>query len=117
MMKRLFFILIVFCCSCKSEGSDRILLTVKRNYTIPKAAEDVRIAIPWKALTKQMPAALTGVKITDQNFGRGTAYKLVDSNADRVIDFLVIDYKFESTEPIFTFLIEPDQAPTVLNRS
>ena len=117
MMKRLFFILIVFCCSCESEGSDRILLTVKRNYTIPKTTEDVRIAIPWKALTKQMPAALTGVKITDQNFGRGTAYKLVDSNADRVIDFLVIDYKFESTEPIFTFLIEPDQAPTVLNRS
>ncbi|HEU5291566.1 MAG TPA: glycoside hydrolase family 88 protein [Cyclobacteriaceae bacterium] len=111
-MRRLLFILIVCCFSCKSEGSDHVLVTVKRKYPIPKSSEEVKIAIPWKALTKQMPAALMGVKITDQNFGRSVTFKMVDSNGDRAIDFLMINYKFESTEPIFTFLIEPDQAPS-----
>ena len=116
-MKRLLFILVVACFSCKGNGSERLLITVKRNYAIPKTSEDVKIAIRWKELTKRMPGAFTGVKITDQNFGKPVTYKLVDTNADRVYDFLVIHYKFESNEPIFTFLIEPQPAQTVLDVS
>src|SRR5688572_129084 len=100
-------LVLVFCFSCESEGSDKVLITVKRNYLIPKTSEDVQIVIDWKELSRRLPVSKSGIKITDQNFGRGVSYKLVDTNGDKSTDFVVLNYTFGSNEPIFSFLIEP----------
>lgn len=98
-------ILIVFCFSCKSEGSDRILITVKRNYAVPKTSEKVAIAIDWKEISKRLLNTEV-IIVTDQNFGKQVEYNFVDSDNDDSIDFLVLDYTFESNEPVFSFLVK-----------
>lgn len=110
-MRRLSCILILFLCfSCKSEGSDRLLVTVKRNYAIPKTSEDVQILINWNELIQRIPGAESGFKITDQNFGKGVSYKLVDTDNNKSPDYVALNYAFTSNEPIFSFLIEPLKA-------
>src|SRR5688572_9498192 len=113
-MRRFSCILILlFCFSCESEGSDRLLVTVKRNYAIPKTSEDVQIVIDWKELSQRIPSAQSGVKITDQNFGRGVSYKLVDVDNNKSADYAVLNYTFSSNEPIISFLIEPLKVSSV----
>src|SRR5688572_5998600 len=105
---RLFYILILFLCfSCKSEGNDRVLITVKRNYTIPKTSEKVKIAIEWNKIIKALPQLeKSSFVMTDQNFGREVGVRKIDNDGDNKTDFLVLNYEFQSNEPIFTFLIQ-----------
>jgi unsaturated rhamnogalacturonyl hydrolase len=99
--------LFVFSCCSGQDANNRILITVKRNYTIPKTNEPVVVAIDWNELTKRLSnASKSGIQITDQNFTRSVAPRLVDSNNDKKPDYLVFNYTFESNEPVFSFLLE-----------
>lgn len=110
------FLITLFCYSCNGQNRDRVLVAVKRNYTIPKASENVVIAIPWKQLTGRLPQLKSSsLKVTDQNFGKELSYSFFDPNQDKTIDYLLLDYTFESNEPIFTFLIEPSDKETEKN--
>ena len=107
MMKRIVFsFLLVLIFACTSEGGDRVLITVKRNYPAPKISEKALIAVDLNRLRRYFPQLSQSVlKVTDQNFGRSVASRLVDTNNDKNPDLLVWDYTFESNEPIFTFLL------------
>ena len=117
-MRSLLFFLLIFCFSCQGQGSDRVLITVKRNYSIPKTSEKVLIAIDWSKLVNQYPQLKSAsVKVTDQNFGREVNFKLVDVDNNKSYDYLAFDFNFESNEPVFTFLIEPYPQKKVLASS
>ena len=104
----LFFFITLFSCSDNTGDIDRILIAVKRNYAIPRGSEKSVIAIDWKELVKRFPLTeKSGLKITDQNFGKVLNSKRVDTNGDQTPDYFVIEYTFESNEPVFTFLVEP----------
>ncbi len=95
-------------CAGKPDHADRILVTVKRNYTIPKKAESVTIAISWDELTAQLPQLIkSSFTVTDQNFGRELSAKLIDTKNDKNPDYLVLEYSFDSNEPVFSFLVVP----------
>jgi unsaturated rhamnogalacturonyl hydrolase len=106
----LLFLIILFSCSDKVEDTSRILITIKRNYTIPKGSEKSVIAIDWKELVKRLPLATkSSLKITDQNFGTVLNSKRVDTDNDKTSNYLVLEYTFESNEPVFTFLVEASE--------
>ena len=106
-MKRFILLfLICFAYTYESQASDRVIITVKRNYPSPKPAEKSVIAVDLMRLRRYVPQLNQSiVSVTDQNFGRPVASKLVDINNDKIPDILVWDYTFESNEPVFTFLI------------
>ncbi len=107
-MYRLIFIALIFLVSCNKNiaGDERLLITVKRNYTIPKKEEKVSVAIPWKEVVIKLPALKKYFPVvTDQNFGSEVPVKLVDTNGDKAPDYLVLDHTFYSNEPVFTFFI------------
>lgn len=107
MRRLILFFAVCFALACKSEGSDRVLVTVKRNYSIPKTSEKAVISVDLNRLRKYAPQLNQSVlNVTDQNFGKSITSKLIDTNHDKVPDVLVWDYTFESNEPIFTFLVD-----------
>jgi unsaturated rhamnogalacturonyl hydrolase len=117
-MRKLLFFILILSAACKSEGSDRVLITVKRNYSIPKTAEKVFIAVDWNKLLGKCPQLKNGsLKLTDQNFGREVSFKLVDADNNKSYDYLVFDFSFDSNEPIFTFLVESAPQKKVLTAS
>jgi unsaturated rhamnogalacturonyl hydrolase len=108
-MQRLFFIVFVFLISCNQNvaNDNRLLITVKRNYAIPKKDEPVSIAISWKEITNQVPTLKKYLPVvTDQNFGTNVPVKIMDTNGDKTPDYLVFDHTFRSNEPVFTFLVQ-----------
>ena len=106
-MRKLSLLFVLFICfSGVSKGSDRLLVTVKRNYLIPKTSEKVVIAIEWSKLIKQCPQLKTTYfTVTDQNFGEDVSFKIVDIDNNKSYDYLIFDFDFQSNEPVFTFLI------------
>lgn len=106
-MKQLIFLfLITFYFTFSTEGSDKVLITVKRNYPPPKISEKTLIVVDLNKLRRYLPQInQSTVKVTDQNFGKVVGSRLVDTNGDKIPDCLAWDYTFESTEPIFTFLV------------
>jgi unsaturated rhamnogalacturonyl hydrolase len=108
-MSRLLFLAlaVLFACSKPASGPDRVLITVKRNYDIPKRTEPVVVFIPWNELISRAPGVEhTTPVVTDKNFGTGVPVKVVDNNGDQRPDYLVLEYTLNSNEPVFTFLIE-----------
>ena len=105
-MQKIFLLFLLAFCSCSAQDADRVLVTVKRNYTIPKTNEKAQIVIDLHDLFKRLPRVGKGFKITDQNFGRLIPAQLIDATNDKKADYLIFDYTFESNEPIFSFLIE-----------
>lgn len=107
-MYRLLFFVVALALACKPAlDTDSVLITVTRNYEVPKKAEQVVISIPWKDVIKRAPGLQHAMPVvTDRNFGVEVPVKLMDTNNDTSPDFLVLDYGLNSSEPIFTFLIE-----------
>ncbi|MBX2966327.1 MAG: glycoside hydrolase family 88 protein [Cyclobacteriaceae bacterium] len=95
-------------CDSKIAEHDRLLITVKRNYAVPKSAEPVTISIDWKELTTRLPRLKDfSFTVIDQNFGKEVSARLINTGNDKTPDYLVLDYTFNSNEPVFTFLIKP----------
>lgn len=92
---------------CQTKDN-RVLITVKRNYPIPKEKEQVRIIIPWGDLLRYLPD-LKGKypMVTDRNFGKKVSADLVSIDQDSKPEFLVLSHVFESNEPVFSFLLTP----------
>jgi unsaturated rhamnogalacturonyl hydrolase len=109
-MKHVFIVILIIISSCATAQTDPVLVTVKRNYSIPKSSERVTISIDWQRLIFNNPA-LEGSSfvIVDRNFGKTVSGKLVDNSNDKRADYLVFDYTFQSNEPIFSFLIRADK--------
>lgn len=106
-MQRLIFILLIAFvgCAAQTPKHDRLLIAVTRNYAIPKTSESVSIVIEWRELSRRLPSLRTSFTIIDQNFGRAVTPRLVDTNHDKNPDYVVLDYTFESNEPVFAFLL------------
>jgi unsaturated rhamnogalacturonyl hydrolase len=95
-------------CSGTPPKFDRILVAVKRNYTIPKKAETVTVHLKYSDLTGYLPQAATeAIRITDSNFGKRIEPKYIDANNDKSADYLSFEFTFESNEPVFAFLLTP----------
>jgi unsaturated rhamnogalacturonyl hydrolase len=107
-MYRLVFILLVTISSCATASdADRILISAKRNYAIPKNAEAVSIAVEWKSLVTKFPALKNlSFRVTDQHFGKVVSTQVIDINGDKVIDYLLLNHTLGSNEPVFAFLLE-----------
>jgi len=109
-MSRLLFlaVAILVACSRPASGPDQVLITVKRNYDIPKKSEPVVISIAWNELISRAPRiARTTPVVIDKNFGTNVPVKFVDNNNDNKPDYLLLEYTLNSNEPVFTFLIQP----------
>ncbi|MBX2963519.1 MAG: glycoside hydrolase family 88 protein [Cyclobacteriaceae bacterium] len=109
MIQRFVILVLIAVASCKGHTADeRVLVTVKRNYTILKKPEKVTFTVPWKALTEKIPSLnkLT-FSVTDQNFGTTVSCRVVDVNNDKKPDYLMVEHVLESNEPVFAFLIKP----------
>lgn len=107
-MNRFLFLalIVLFACNKPASGPDQVMITVKRNYDIPKKSEAVVISIPWNELISRAPGvASTTPVVTDKNFGAGVPVKLTDTNGDNQPDYLLLEYTLNSNEPVFTFLI------------
>ncbi|MBX2945108.1 MAG: glycoside hydrolase family 88 protein [Cyclobacteriaceae bacterium] len=108
-MYRLLFLALVLLMACNKQASDidSILITVERNYEVPKKSEQVVIFIDWKELIKRAPGVQhTTPVVTDRNFGTEVPVGLIDTDDDKSPDFLILEYTLNSNEPVFTFLIE-----------
>ncbi len=99
-----FFLLIVF--SAPGKELSKLLFTVKRNDE-PKANEKVTLVLDWREVIRRLPAAKTGITLTDWNFGKEVKAVLSDHNQDGVADQIIIHYVFPSNDPVFTFGLQP----------
>ena len=100
-------LLLITGCGVGAGPSDQVIVTVKRNYSpIPKDNDGVVIAISWKDLVAHLPQLKNAPPVvTDRNFGKQVSARTVDTNNDKIVDYLLFDYAFQSNEPIFSFLI------------
>lgn len=108
-MSRLLFLAVAILVACSKPASepDQVLITVKRNYDIPKKPEPVVISIAWNELISRAPRIERATPVvTDKNFGTNVPVKLVDTNSDTKPDYLLLEYTLNSNEPVFTFLIQ-----------
>lgn len=98
--------------SCCAVAGDPLLVTVQRNYApIPKENDRATIAVRWSKLIEHAPELEhKNVIVIDRNFGKAIPSRVVDSNDDKIVDYLVFDYTFQSNEPIFTFLINAGES-------
>lgn len=92
-------------CALALPPAGHTLVTVKRNYTIPKKPEAVALAFDWIALQKQNSKLKKGFQLWEGNFGEQLSYQLVRQADGR--DYVWVDYTFPSNEPVFTFYFEP----------
>jgi unsaturated rhamnogalacturonyl hydrolase len=80
----------------------RVLVSVKRNYAIPKS-EEALIVLDGNKLRGMNPNInLRSMKISDQHFGIDLPYQI--KGDDKTAQILV-PYKFRSDEPVFAFLV------------
>ncbi|HZY78147.1 MAG TPA: glycoside hydrolase family 88 protein [Cyclobacteriaceae bacterium] len=75
---------------------------VTRNYRTRPEKEKAIIVLDWQKLHAQSG----DFDIMDNNFGRKIPKKIIDSNKDRQPDAVVIDYTFESDEPVYSFSVK-----------
>jgi len=100
----LFFTLLIN--SAYSKETSKLLFTVKRNGE-PVANEKATLVLDWNEVIKRLPAAKTGITLTDWNFGKEVKAVFTDLNKDGVADQIIINYIFPSNDPVFTFYIQP----------
>lgn len=101
MLNRIIFALLLITSSAFAQ--EKGLFVVTRNYRIRTFPEKVTIVADYKELQKHKSVPESGdFDIYDGNFGKKLTKKIVDNN------FVVIDYVFESDEPIFSFAVRPN---------
>ena len=99
MSNRLILILIITASSAFAQ--DKAAFIVTRDYRIRPFPEKATIVLDWKALQMQ-----ADFDVTDNNFGKRLTKKIVDNNGDNQPDQVVIDYVFESDEPLYSFSVK-----------
>jgi unsaturated rhamnogalacturonyl hydrolase len=94
---------------CVAQSSDKGLFTVTRSSRLRPEKERATIVADWKQLQSHRIIPESGdFDVTDGNFGRRLSKKIVDTNSDGQPDAVVIDYVFESDEPVFSFSVKPN---------
>jgi unsaturated rhamnogalacturonyl hydrolase len=107
-MKRVAFVIILLLAAdlCIGQTSDKGMFLVTRNYRTRPEKEKATIVLDYKQLQTHKIIPETGdFDVTDGNFGRRLSKKVVDTNSDSQPDAVVIEYVFESDEPIFSFSV------------
>lgn len=119
MLNRILFILLISTCSAFAQ--DKGLFLVTRNYRVRTAPEKVTIVLDSKQLQShgilQPQQELKDFDITDGNFGKRLTKRIVDTNGDGEIDGVVIDYVFESEEPVFSFAVKSNGKPASISKA
>ncbi len=107
MMAFRFLGFLIFMSSCLGKPRpDRLLVTVMRNYNIPKKTEQVTIALPWDSLITHLPALQNHAPVvTDQNFGKPVTARIVSTKNNKHPDYLVLTHTLQSDEPVFAFRV------------
>lgn len=105
-------LLIACATSGNSTGDDRIMLSIRRNYEIPRTPETVTISADWRSISTALNLAPgSGVIIRDHNFGRSITPVYLVGDGGKVPSCVLFEYTFTSTEPVFGFLITPSTEP------
>ncbi len=99
-----FFVLVIH--GVFGKEVSRLLFTVKRNYE-PMANEKAILVLDYNEMIHRLPSAKAGVTIVDSNFGKEVKAIYADHNKDGVADQIIINYVFPSSDPVFTFYIQP----------
>jgi unsaturated rhamnogalacturonyl hydrolase len=104
-------------CAVAQKSPDYSLVTVKRNYAVPKNTEEVQITISWAELLKHNSKLKSGFELWEGHFGKSLSYERVTHSDGK--EYLVIDYTFPSNEPVFTFYFKPSKSklPTAVAKS
>ncbi len=85
-------------------NSDRVVVSVKRNYAMPKT-ESARLVFDWGELKKRLKGLSdTNLTVTDQHFGKQLSVAITSIKPEKV----VFDYAFPSDEPVFAFMISSE---------
>lgn len=117
-MRNLLCILIIgiglyACAEPVKDKEQHILLTVERNYKIPKS-EEIDIVVGWQELSKQLVGVRPAhINIVDQHFGDTVRFSFVRQG--KKIAQLVLHAKIPSKEAIYTFKIENSKPKTEPN--
>lgn len=101
-------ILVAWSCTGKSAEETQVLLTVQRDYPIPKTPETATLSADWKPLAQTLNISREqGVVVRDHNSDKIIAPRYIDTDGDTQVDILAFDYTFSSTEPVFGFFVTP----------
>ena len=105
--------------TCQGAGQDpgRVLVSVRRVYTIPET-ENTKLIFDWLELVKRIPSLKpTNLKVTDQHFGQLLPVQILDENSDGKPDKISFDYTFASAEPVFSFMVSADGKGSSVTKS
>lgn len=108
---------ILVACSCtgKGSGETRVLLTIKRDYSIPKGPETATLSVDCNVLAQSLNLNRgEGVIISDHNAGSTITPRYIDTDGDKAVNFIVFDYTFRSNEPVFAFHISSSRTKVVV---
>lgn len=111
-MSRTRFLIFLLFISCTAHAQDKGLFLVTRDYRTRPFPEKVTIVVDVKELIKHKSIPENAdFDIYDGNFGKKLTKKITDK------DLVVIDYVFDSDEPIFSFSLKPNGKPVSLTSS
>lgn len=98
-----------FAQTAPADRREKGLFIVTRDYKIRPFPEAATIVLEWDQLKNHKTIPESGdFEITDSNFGKKLTKKVIDANADGEPDRVVIEYVFESDEPVFSFSVRPN---------
>lgn len=100
--------LLVYCQQKTEKVSHQFI--VQRLYSPRSASESVQLVIDWKDIAQRFKGyEKSGFVAEDLNFGKTYEVQVVDNNKDNTPEQLLIDYTFDSNEPIFAFVLSTNQ--------
>jgi len=106
MFSRILFILLIIS-TCSAFAQDKGMFLVRRNILTPRAT----IVVSYKDLLGHRAISPNeDFDIIDENFGKKLTKKIVD-------DQVVVDYVFESEEPVYSFSLKPNRKQLTLSSS
>jgi unsaturated rhamnogalacturonyl hydrolase len=88
-------------------ANNKTQIIVTRNYPMRLAGESVKIVVGWSELVAKAAFVSAGLSIHEGNFGQPATYRVLDGDFDGTPDQLVMDFTFNSDEPLYSFSVEP----------
>jgi unsaturated rhamnogalacturonyl hydrolase len=97
----LFIFIFFISVSYGQDLSHRVIVSVKRNYAIPKT-ESARLVFDLHELKKRVRGLSdANLIVIDQHFGKQLAVSITSAKPEKV----VFNYSFQSDEPVFAFMV------------
>jgi unsaturated rhamnogalacturonyl hydrolase len=100
--------------SCQAKTIEEVHFIVQRNYNPRPASEETQIVLEWGELSSRLKG-VKGVSITELNFGKQISVQYIDSDKDGKPNQIVLNFIFNSNEPIFSFVATKTSAPRTLS--